>query len=266
MKMIKELKDKHIVIVGAGLSIKTYWDKIENFIKKDNNIVTIGCNNINHIFTPNYHVWGSPERWRTFGHSINKNSKFVFRGNFNKKIIREKWSGSYVIIDNIEGIWEKGFEDKKSKQFKKCQVKYKNGVIHGCFKHVGSLLIFWSYIQGASKISIVGNDGYTLYSKENLDNKEACQHCYGKGHTDGFTYEYCLKRDMDRYRTLRLLKEYATKHYNFNFEFITPTVFNEFYNPNVLNIKDEYKWKEPTFEKYKYLDKYCMKNRKLSSN
>jgi len=262
MKKDKKIKGSHIVIVGAGPSTKKYWDKIEKFIK-DNNAITFGCNNISNIFIPDYHIWGSPQRWREFGHLVNENSKFVFRGNFDKKIIRERWGGPYIMMNNVERRWEPGFEDEKSEQFKRCCVRYKNKKMYGCFKHVGVTCTFWAYVQGASRISIVGNDGYTLYAKDSLKDKTCSQHCYGSGFTDGFTYEYCLKRDMDRYRTLRLLYKYCKKKYGFGFEFITPTIFNDFYNPDVLDIKEKYEWEEPSLKDYKYIMKNYMKNRKL---
>jgi len=258
----KEIKGSHVVVVGAGPSTKKYWNKIEKFIK-ENNAITFGCNNISEIFVPDYHIWGSPQRWRKFGHLINKKSKFVFRSNFNKKTIREKWDGSYEIMNNVERRWELGFENKNSEQFKYCCVRYKNNKMYGCFKHVGVICTFWAYIKGASKISLVGNDGYTLYPKEDLSKNKNSQHCYGQGFTDGFAYEYCLKRDMDRYRTLRLLYKYCKKKFGFGFEFITPTVFNEFYNPDVLEITDKYEWEELSLETYKYIMKHYMKNRKI---
>ena len=263
--MNKDIKGKHVLIIGSGPSLKTYWEKINKIIEHDDNVVTMGCNNINHILTPDYHFWGSPKQWRKFGHSINKNSKFVFRSNFDKKTIREKWNGDYEIMNNVERRWETGFEKKESEQYRRCKVYYKNGKMYGCFKHTGPIMIFYSYIQGASKISVVGNDGYTLYSKKDLTNNVKNQHCYGEGLTDGFVYEYCLKRDMDRYRTLRLLHKYCKKKYGFKFEFLTPTVFQEFYNPNVLDIKEENKWEEPSAKEYKDIMNKYMNNRKIKN-
>jgi len=256
------LNGKKVLIVGAGLSTKKYWKKIKRHIDKKRPI-TFGCNNISHIFIPDYHVWGSIQRWREFGHLASVKSKLVFRSNFTRSIIREKWYGPYFMMNNVERRWEDGFENKKSEQYKKCCVRYKNDIMYGCFKHVGVTTTFWAYIHGASKISLVGNDGYTLYSKKELSKNKKGQHCYGSGLTDGFSYEYCLKRDADRYRTLRLLHRYCKKRYGFSFEFITPTVFDEFYNPNVLNIKQRHKWEEPSLEEYKRISIICKKHRKL---
>jgi hypothetical protein len=252
---MKEIKGSHILVIGSGPSVKKYWDKIEIFIK-ENNVVTFGCNVVNDFINPDYHFWGSAKRWREFGHLVNKKSILVFSEKFLKSTIREKWDGKYLIFKNVERLWKPGSEDKNSKLYKRCQVYYKNKKMFGCFKDIATLSIFWAYIKGASKISVVGNDGYTFYKKSVLNNKIQSQHCYGKGLTDGFNYTYCRGKDWDKYRTLRLLYRYGIKKYGFGFEFITPTIYDEFYNPNIFKISKDLlyqKWIEPDSKEYNSL-------------
>ena len=137
--------------------------------------------------------------------------------------------------------------------------------MYACIRDIASWAIFYAYIKKASKISVVGNDGYTLYSKKDLKSKKYAQHCYGKGLTDGFTYEYCRKKDWDKYKTLRLLYKYGKNRYGFGFEIITPTLYQEFYNPNIFKIEEDsawQKWKEHSEKEFKSLYFDVLKNRK----
>ena len=259
------IKNKNILVVAAGPTVKKYWDKIEKFIK-DTNPIVIGCNNITHIVEPDIHFWGSAKRWKKYGHLVGKKSNIIFQYNFSKKLIKKHWHGSYETFNFESRKWKFGSDDKNSYQYKRCCIRNKNGKISGCFYEAVAKVLLWSYLNGVSKIDIVGNDGYTFYTKECLEAGKESQHCYGEGHTDGYTYQYCRKKDWDKYKSLRLIYKYAKKKYGFGFSIITPTIFEEFYNFNVLKIQKEYnqqKWKEPLPGEYKYLYYDCLKNRKL---
>ncbi len=259
------MKGKHILIVGTGLNTKRYWSKIDEFIKK-NNVVTIGCNNIMKLFVPDIHFWGSSKRFKKYGYLTSELSSVVFQSNISEKIIREHWKGKYELYTINPRLWKYGSDDKKSYGYKRCCMREKKGVMQGCFCSAGSKAIFWSYMNGARKISIVGMDGYTFYSKETLIRGKVSQNFYGDGLTNGFTYEYNRKIDWDIYKTLRLLQEYGKKKYHFSFQIITPTIYEEFYNFKVLNIGkdlDMQRWIEPTKKEYKKLYFKSKENRTL---
>jgi len=262
------IKGKHILIVGAGQSVKKYWDKIENFIT-NNDVTTIGCNNIMEIFVPNIHFWGSKKRFRKYGHLTSKKSSVIFQNNFSKKTIRKHWRGNYNIYHIDPRLWKYGSDDKKSYEYKRCCMREKNGIMRGCFCSAGSKAIFWSYMKEARKISIVGMDGYTFYKKKHLESGVEAQHLFGEGITNGFTYEYNRKIDWDVYKTLRVLSKYGKKKYKYIFEIITPTVYDEFYNQSVLNIGQDpngQKWTEPKKKEYHKLYFGSKKNRVLPGN
>ena len=130
-------------------------------------------------------------------------------------------------------------------------------------------MLLWSYMHGANKISIVGNDGYSFYSKEYLESGKGSQNCFGEGLTQGYVYEYNRKLDWDKYKTLRIVYEYGMRKRGFGFDIITPTIFEKFYSPNILNIERDVnmqKWNKPAPEEYKSLYFDCLKNRKLGEN
>ena len=110
--------------------------------------------------------------------------------------------------------------------------------------------------MGASKISIVGMDGYTLYGKDKYDKGEKNQHCYNyyndntffkkTGYTDIITYldtdgkeenkknnfdvfyNHSLKKDKDVYNSLCTIREFGV-----SFSIITPTIYSDFYSPKI---------------------------------
>lgn len=246
--MSKKIKNKHILIAGSAPSLKKHWDKIEKFIK-ENNIITIGGNHVSNIFAPDYHFWGCDRRWKKYGNLVHKDSVLIFPPTEREKVIRKHWSGYYEKYDTKKRP-NKSYKNMKS--------------IYHCFKNIVMVAIFWAYNKGVKKISIVGMDGYTLYSKKDLNDKKSSQHCYGKGNTDGFTYEYCRKKDIAYYERLKHLYKYGEKKHGFGFEIITPTIYKRFYNPNILKIKETYNVKEPSMLEKKKL-KNAEKNRKIDS-
>jgi hypothetical protein len=264
--MIK-IKNRAILIIAAGSTVKKYWDKIEKFIE-ENNPITIGCNNIMQLIKPDIHFWGSSKRWKKFWHLVDKDSKLMFPHYFPKKTIEKRWKNKYGMFGCEPRGWKFGSEDKNSHAYKRCRMTVKKGKMRGCFGDIATKAIFWSYMNGSSMIYLVGNDGYSLYLKEDYKNGIESQHCYGDGFTDGFTYDYGRRRDWLKYKTLRELSSYGKKKYGFSFEIITPTIYEDFYNYDILKIKKEpncQKWIEPSTDKErKYLYEGCRRNRIIS--
>ena len=218
--MKKIFKNRHVLIVCSGSSLKRYWNKIDKFIK-ENKVVTIGCNHVNNMLIPDYNIWASIYRWGKCGKYVDKKSNLFFAPVFSKKLIRKYWKGSYQIYNETDPLLGRK--------------KYKT--IYNCFKQVGAVSIVWAYHGGASKISVVGMDGYTYYSKKELKTKEYSQHSEGKGITVK-SYRFGKKQDKFLGKKLKKLYKYSQKKYGFNFEILTPTIHNEYYNSKVLDIKE----------------------------
>ncbi len=284
-KKKKKIKNSHVLIVGAGESLSRYSDDIRKFIKKNKNIVVIGCNHVSDFIIPDYHIWGDIRRYLLFGDRMDKKSVAVFpKYVFPNSIIKKYWSGTYKKINyknsrreavkkirkkDKEYFYSEEFEIKKRKiREKKCKIRYRNGIIYGYFRAIGVLAIVWVHILKASKISIVGTDGYSLYYKDKYDKGINSQHCYQNykvnegtknynmfkktGYTDVITYypvnnegdikqneskknscekfyEHSLKKDKDVYDSLLSVNKFGIK-----FEILTPTVYKKFYNYKVF--------------------------------
>ena len=137
-------------------------------------------------------------------------------------------------------------------KFKYCKNKkfsYKNKIMYGDIQNIGMWAIFFAYTRGASKVSVVGMDGYTFYSKQELDDKKESQHCFRNGHSTGIglrkkdrkgktkhDFTDSKSRDNINYKNLIDLHKYLKEMYGFSFEIITPTIFKEFCNLSILGI------------------------------
>jgi len=234
----KEIKGSHVLIIGSGSTLLDYDKEIKYFIK-NNDVITFGCNNMHHILTPDYHFWTDKSRYKKFGKNMSKKSIAVFSSVFNKKLISKHWNRKYLNFT---------YKNRKPKDiYTLPKIKYKNKIMYGRFRTVGSISIFYAYIKKASKISVVGMDGYTLYSEKDLEDKNNRQHCYGeKGYTDlskkeinqklqknkekiKSFYEFERTKDIQIYKCLKALSEYGI-----NFEILTPTVYKKFYNYEIF--------------------------------
>ena len=230
-----------------------------NFIKK-NKIIIFGCNHVSDFIIPDYHFWGDKKRYQIFGKFTNKKSISVLYKNIPIRIRKRHYKISPTFVVDYK-------EDKDIGDDIKYYYKKNTEKIYGNFKfrNIGCFLIFYAYLNKASKISIVGMDGYTLYTKEDLDKGKFKQHCYDMnsselpdyykneyfktGYTDVINYyednhilnkkknkeicyNHCVKRDKDTYKVLKKLFKRGIE-----FNILTPTVYKDFYNPKILNIK-----------------------------
>ena len=212
------MKNKHVLIIGSGSSIKKHKRKILKFID-ENDIVTFGVNYMTYLCCPDYHLWTNKQRYRDLGSCINEKSKFLFGCGMGTKLIKKHYNGNYENIEYVTDL----------RKAKKSDYYYEDGKYYGYFRTAGVLAIMIAYYMGAKKISIVGMDGYTLYSRKQLLKGKKSHHCYGKGYTDDASWEKCKKKDAEIYSTLRELRDIGI-----DFEIITPTKFKDFYNPNIL--------------------------------
>ena len=250
----KMVKNKHVLVVGAGSNLKRYWKNIKEFIDK-NDVVTVACNRINHILTPDVHFWADDTMYEKYGQEISEKSKVIFRKTFSKEFIRTHWDGDYDVIKYSIKLWMDRYDDPNDRRYQIGVLKYDSKLkrFYGNFRTMGSLSILWAHVNKASKISVVGMDGYSYFTKEELKSREGSQHCYGEGFTLAHSkspsnflhhveandknseafYQKSVKEDKDVYRTLRSIKKYGAK-----FEILTPTVYKDFYNSNILEIKD----------------------------
>ena len=108
----KKIKGKHVLIAGSGPSLKRHWDKIKLFINKYD-IITVGGNNINSIFNPDYHFWGCDRRWKKYGNLVSKDSTLIFPGGEKEKVINQSWEAYNKVIPKARGEGEKTIRESE---------------------------------------------------------------------------------------------------------------------------------------------------------
>ena len=187
--------------------------------------------------------WTDANRYLKFGKKMSKKSIPVLGYTFlsRKLLFKEHKNRKYEILRYKK--WKNLIKGKKIPI--NVKIDYKKGIIRGPFRTVGCLCIFWAHIKKARKISIVGMDGYTYYTKKELKNNVKSQHCYGTGFSDmigkcdaekkGNYYKKCIKKDKDTNIMLHLLDNYGVK-----FKILTPTVFEEFCDSSILQKGNNY--------------------------
>jgi len=213
-------KGKAAVVIGAGGTLREYEKPIKKFLNQDN-VFTIGINNMTAFHVPTYHLWTNKQRWRDFGSCIDgEKSKLMFGAGLPEKLIRKHFRGDYTVVN---------YTDSLSKAEKESGIGYRDGKIYGHFRTAGCLAIVIAHLLGASDIYVVGMDGFTLHTRDELESQNKNHHCYGSGYTDDATWEQCVEKDRLVYENLNAIDAYGAK-----FKIVTPTKFEKFYK----NIKD----------------------------
>lgn len=212
MKTIQNLintkKGKTGLVICAGVSIKQYNNQIKKFIE-EKNPVTIGINNISHLYKPEYHLWTNTQRFRTFGKNINKESNLLLGSNISIKVIKEIIGDrKYTLIN---------YSDKEG-----IPIDYKNGKICGHFRTAGCLSIMILYLMGIEEINIIGMDGHTIHKYKDIKSGKIKHHCYEENYIP-FTEDICIGKDKLVNKILNSLKDFGI-----NFKILTPTIYKKF--------------------------------------
>jgi ubiquinone/menaquinone biosynthesis C-methylase UbiE len=202
-------KGRNMMVVGAGGTLREYEKQIKSFIK-NNDVMTIGINYMTGFCIPDYHFWTNKQRYRDLGQCISPHSKMMFGYSMPVKLIRKHHQGDYITVD-----YTKKGADK---------VDYRDGKIYGNFRTAGCLAIMIAHLLGAENIYVVGMDGFTLHGRDEIEEGNKNQHCYGKGYTDDATWEQCVEKDRIVYENLNEIDNFGVK-----FKIITPTKFEKFY-------------------------------------
>lgn len=214
MKTVKDLvgtrKGEKALVICAGSSTKTHAEDIIEFMTKEQPF-TIGINNITHLFAPDYHLWVNTKRFRNFGKNSLKASTLLLGKGIHLKTIREViGKRDYHLIN---------FTDMKPG----VPLGYGKGKILGFFRTGGNLAVMIAHLMGASEVNIVGMDGHTIHSYEDIKSGKQPHHCYDENYVP-FDQELCVKKDRITANVLRDLSNYGIK-----LRILTPTVYKEFY-------------------------------------
>lgn len=139
-------KGRKFLIIANGPSIVQHKDVIEKFIT-DEDVVTIGINYLQKIYTPDYHMFISRKRFLKYSPSISESSTLVVPSFFGQEIVSENYSGTCAYF-NLEMV-----EDGAILPVSGVDQRLLN-------LNVAASAILMAYQMGASEIFAVGIDGY----------------------------------------------------------------------------------------------------------
>lgn len=143
-------KDTHkgriFLIIANGPSILEYKDVIDEF-RRTYDCVTIGMNNLEKLFEPDYHVFISRKRFLQYIHNILDKSTLLLPSFFGRELVKINYSGPVYFYDMVAPC------DPNTPPL--------DGSVQ-CYMtiNVAVSAILIAYQMGAKEIYVVGMDGY----------------------------------------------------------------------------------------------------------
>lgn len=205
-------KGKKFLIICNGPSIKRYRPLILNLIQK-NNYITIGCNYLESLYKPNYHIFIRKNRFMKDVYTLDKKSILLIPSFFGKKIVGQYYNGKFEYIET------KLIEDLKASPIK--------GIVQQqVYLNVGVSAILTAYQMGAKEITVIGMDGF------NDENTKEIPYFYDE---NGQPED--KKTSLQKYKNLEsqlnTIGNFLIEK-KIPFSIITPTSHNKYYK-NILN-------------------------------
>ncbi len=214
-------KDRDFLLLATGPTVERYKEDIMGFINRVNPI-TIGCNNISKLYTPNYHAFINRKRFVENISFIDKEkTRVIISPYIAKWIIRRHFRDEY---------WPLMFADRPEGDF-----RISDGILFSSCKTSALMMIGLSIVMGAKKIHIAGLDGYSKYFLDGekincLDVKSK----YGSFEKDRRHY---LRLEQLNERYLKEMDDYFFAKRGNRLKIITPTVHAKYYDKEVLELR-----------------------------
>ena len=203
---------KDFLILVTGPNIKRHSKSVLKIIKEKAPIV-IGCNNIPDIYAPDYHIFVNRRRFCDYGSHIKQGSKILLSPYFTRGQIGPV-------------IGEREYEEVMFKNIYPCEeadISMRDGIVYAKGATVGIIAIGVALAMGAKDIFIGGMDGYSI-------DKKNPHHYHEKDHK---AIEELLKQESLMKGLLKRL-DTIVKGRNGNMKIITPTAYNDYYDPMVI--------------------------------
>ena len=180
-------KDRHrgkpFLVLGNGPSLKTYRDKVQQFIDRYDPIV-LGTNYLAGMFKPHYHAFTSLKRFQKYVDAVDPGSRLLI--------------GEYIPEDMIREYTQRDYETLRYRDVLNAEFSVDEaGHIGTNCRTISILLLGVALVMGASEVYAAGLDGYMTRSNiggflfypepDELDSPEVnLQRQYWcEGHIDG---------------------------------------------------------------------------------
>ncbi len=175
--------------------MRNHAAKIRDFIASD--ITTIGVNNMNGLFIPDYHLFASAKRYKKYWRKVHPKSRLL---------LAAKIKPHHRKFDIIP--FKNKYPSSKGKMKVTTKIRCEGAT-------GGTLAAGYAVLKGAKEIYFVGMDGYSKGSK----------HFYKEDDND---YKRLMEHESATPMILRDLEKYAT------IKILTPTVYKDWYAEGVL--------------------------------
>lgn len=200
------------LILACGPSLLQYREGIQNFIER-HKVITIGCNFLNNMFIPHYHIFVNRHRFCSYVHSAHKESTLLLSPSISRRIIKNRVGDRYyeeVMFKNIYPSKDGGLETRR-------------GIIYTKGATVAVIACGVALVMGARNIFAAGLDGYSLNLERPLYYDESDR----KSSRDLSNVEKCA------HSALQDIACTVRQHRGF-LKIITPTVYKEYYDESLL--------------------------------
>lgn len=202
-----KFKGRKFLVIATGPSILKHKDQILELQKREN-CVTIGVNNLQNFFQPEFHVFVSRKRFQQYAAQVARASTLLIPSFFGPSLIEQNFKGPYHFFDVVMPCEPDLAPVSDTTQY--------------CLSlNVAVSAILLAYSMGASTIYAVGMDGYAdelnknmvyFYNEDSrIEDKETASYRYEK-----------LTRELDRINAFLQQKSVP-------FFILTPTSHKKYY-------------------------------------
>ena len=201
------------LVLGGGPSLNEYHDEIFQFIDRYQPIV-MGTNNITGFVLPDYHAFTNRKRFIEYAHTIDPaKSKVLLGAYFPEWLISRHWQGPYepiMYVDDHDATFN-----------------IRSGVIQASCRTVVNLLLGVAIVMGArGPLYAAGIDGWTPQIQRG-DDLSFYSETWLAHENEPFFAE--LERLSTRFLTQ--INDYLIARKIGRLQILTPTVYEEFYQP-----------------------------------
>ena len=207
-------RGRNFLVIATGPSILAHREAILAF-KDRENCVTVGVNNLSHLYEPEFHVFISRKRFQQYARDISPKSTLLVPSFFGRELVEREYGGPYHFFDLVAPAPPERPPVEGTTQY--CQALN---------VAVSAMLLSW--LMGAAQIFSVGIDGYAdemdkklvyFYDENNrVEEKEVAN----------LRYEM-LARELDRVNGFLQGRSCP-------FFILTPTSHRKYYRPLTMGL------------------------------
>ncbi|MBW2617542.1 MAG: aldolase catalytic domain-containing protein [Deltaproteobacteria bacterium] len=205
-----DYQDRHrgrdFLVLANGPSLGVYADRIRAFIEKYDPVV-LGGNFLGGLFVPHYHAFTNKRRFMDYVGQVHPDSKLLLGTNFEEPFIREQTNRDFEWL-----VFQNRLAD----------FDIKEGVVTANCRTVSVLLCAVVLVMGASRVFVVGMDGYTQLTGEGV------VHFYDET-DDSRDPEHLLEQHRQCLYYLGQVNDYAEAQGLEGIHILTPTTYAAFY-------------------------------------